>query len=143
MSIQIKKLSPNAIVPTRASASAAGFDIHAVEDCVVPARGKVIVRTGIAICMPAEPAMYCRIAPRSGLAAKNSLDVGAGVVDQDYSGEIRVILFNHSEQDYMVNATDRVAQLVFELIYIPLTLETVEELPVTDRGTNGFGSTGI
>lgn len=143
MSIQIKKLHPNAIVPTRGSAAAAGFDAYAVEDCVVPAKGKAIVGTGIAVCMPAQPAMYCRVAPRSGLAAKNSLAVGAGVVDQDYSGEVRVILFNHGDADYTVTAGDRVAQLVFELIYVPPAMEEVKELPTTDRGANGFGSTGM
>jgi len=143
MSVKIKKLRPDAIIPTRGSAGAAGYDIYAVESCIVPAKGKAIVDTGIAVCMPVTPAMYCRVAPRSGLAAKHSLSVGAGVVDQDYSGEVRVILFNHGDEDYSVSVGDRVAQLVFELIYVPQALEEVDELPETDRGANGFGSTGL
>ena len=81
-------------------------------------------------------------APRSGLAWKHSIDVGAGVIDADYRGPVGVILFNHSEQDFAVKAGDRVAQLVLERIVTPDVLE-VEDLESTIRGSGGFGSTGI
>ena len=141
--IQVKKIFPHAIVPTRGSSGAAGYDIYALDDALVPARGRGIVNTGIAVGMPASPAMYCRVAPRSGMALKDGICVGAGVVDCDYSGEVRVLLFNHSDTDYHVSAGARIAQLVFELIYVPETLECVEELQETERGANGFGSTGV
>lgn len=142
MSVLIKKLHPNAIVPFRGSSGAAGHDVYSVESVVVPAHGKAIVATGIALKMPDNPPMYCRIAPRSGLAAKNGISIGAGVVDVDYTGEIRVIMFNHSDTDFEVHEGDRIAQLVFEIIFIPVMMECVDELPDTDRGEKGFGSTG-
>jgi dUTP pyrophosphatase len=142
MSVLIKKLHPSAIVPCRGSSGAAGHDVYSVEDIVVPSHGKAIVSTGIAIKMPHDPPMYCRIAPRSGLAAKNGISIGAGVVDVDYTGEIKVIMFNHSDTDFKVESGDRIAQLVFEKIFIPDTMECVDELPDTERGANGFGSTG-
>ena len=81
-------------------------------------------------------------APRSGLAWKHSIDVGAGVIDADYRGPVGVILFNHSDQDFAVKAGDRVAQLILERIVTPDVME-VEDLESTTRGSGGFGSTGI
>mgnify|MGYP002075036277 CR=1 FL=1 len=80
----VKKLVKDALLPKKGSAKAAGYDLHSVEDAIVPAEGKAIVKTGISIAIPAEN--YARIAPRSGLAAKNHIQVGAGVVDEDYRG---------------------------------------------------------
>ena len=142
MAVHIKKLNTRAVVPTQGSCFAAGYDVYSVEDTNIPARGKAIIGTGIAIGMPAEPPMYCRVAPRSGLAAKYGIAVGAGVIDRDYTGEVRVVLFNHSDEDMKVCYGDRIAQLVFEVIYKPTALVCVDELPETSRGTNGFGSTG-
>lgn len=95
--------------------------------------------TGLRVAIPAGH--YGRIAPRSGLALKHFIDVGAGVVDEDYRGELRVLLFNHSESDFIINRGDRVAQLICERISRPI-LEEVTDLEDTDRGRNGFGSTG-
>ena len=81
-------------------------------------------------------------APRSGLAWKHSIDVGAGVIDADYRGPVGVILFNHSDQDFAVKAGDRIAQLILERIVMPDVME-VEDLESTTRGSGGFGSTGI
>lgn len=81
------------------------------------------------------------MAPRSGLASKNFIDTGAGVIDADYRGEVKVLLFNHSEVDFEVKKGDRVAQLVLERIYTPEILE-VENLEESVRGAGGFGSTG-
>ncbi|KAK3329556.1 dUTP diphosphatase [Apodospora peruviana] len=135
----IKKLSDKARVPTRGSAFAAGYDLYAAKETVVPARGKVLVDTDISMAVPAGT--YGRIAPRSGLASKNFIDVGAGVIDADYRGQVKVLLFNHSDVDFAIKEGDRVAQLVLERIYTPEVLE-VQELEESVRGAGGFGSTG-
>jgi len=136
----IKKLSDKARLPTRGSAFAAGYDIYAAKDTIVPARGKVLVDTDISMAVPAGT--YGRIAPRSGLASKHMIDTGAGVIDADYRGQVKVLLFNHAEMDFEVKEGDRVAQLVLERIYTPEVLE-VQELEESVRGEGGFGSTGI
>lgn len=82
-----------------------------------------------------------RVAPRSGLASKNFIDTGAGVIDADYRGQVKVLLFNHAETDYEVKEGDRIAQLVLERIYTPEVAE-VEDLEESARGAGGFGSTG-
>lgn len=94
----VKLLTPNAKVPTRGSPLSAGYDLYAAEDLTLPARGKGIVSAGISIAIPDET--YGRIAPRSGLAAKHGIDVGAGVVDCDYRGEVKVVLFNHNDDEF-------------------------------------------
>jgi dUTP pyrophosphatase len=85
---------------------------------------------------------YGRVAPRSGLAWKKSIDVGAGVIDEDYRGNVGVILFNFGDEDFVIKQGDRVAQLILEKISTP-EVEEVDELPETSRGDGGFGSTGI
>ena len=137
--LQIQKLSADARLPTRGSAFAAGYDIYAARACIIPARGKALVDTDIAMAVPAGT--YGRIAPRSGLAAKHFIDTGAGVIDADYRGQVRVLLFNHGEADFAVAAGDRVAQLVLERIVTPDVVE-VAELETSVRGAGGFGSTG-
>jgi dUTP pyrophosphatase len=82
-----------------------------------------------------------RVAPRSGLASKNFIDTGAGVIDADYRGQVKILLFNHAETDYEVKEGDRIAQLVLERIYTP-EVEEVQELEESVRGAGGFGSTG-
>lgn len=135
----IKKLSDKARLPTRGSAFAAGYDLYAARETVVPARGKVLVDTDISIAVPAGT--YGRIAPRSGLAAKHFIDTGAGVIDADYRGQVKVLLFNHADADFKVEEGERVAQLVIERIYTPEVVE-VQELEESVRGAGGFGSTG-
>uniref|UniRef100_A0A0C9S2A1 Deoxyuridine 5'-triphosphate nucleotidohydrolase n=1 Tax=Wollemia nobilis TaxID=56998 RepID=A0A0C9S2A1_9CONI len=138
--LRVKRLSPNAILPSRGSALAAGYDLSSAAACVVPARGKALVPTDLSIAVP--QGTYARIAPRSGLAWKNSIDVGAGVIDADYRGPVSVILFNHSDKDFDVKAGDRVAQLILEKIVTPEVLE-VDDLESTSRAGGGFGSTGV
>eukprot|EP00897_Mesotaenium_endlicherianum_P006112 jgi/Mesen1/5529/ME000279S04736 len=116
------------------------FGLFNAYDSVVPARGKALVKTDLSIAIP--EGTYARIAPRSGLAWKHSIDVGAGVVDADYRGNVGVILFNFSDQDYAVKEGDRVAQLILERIVTP-EVEEVSSLEDTARGEGGFGSTGI
>lgn len=139
MKLQFKKLNKIAVIPTRADSGAAGYDLYATENVTVPARGRAIVKTGIAVALP--PGTYGRVAPRSGLAVKHGIDVGAGTIDHNYRGEVGVVLFNHDDEDYEVVAGHRVAQLVVHLIITPEPVE-VDELDITDRGSGGFGSTG-
>lgn len=138
--LKVKKLTDSAKLPVRASARAAGYDIIASEGAKVPSKGKEVIKTGIAIAVP--PGYYGRVAPRSGLAVKNFIDVGAGVIDEDYRGPLGIVLFNFSDVDFIVNPGDRVAQLLLEKIITPQVVE-VTDLDSTDRGEGGFGSTGI
>ena len=137
--LKFAKLSENAYAPTKGLAGAAGFDLRSAYDCIVPAKGKALVKTDIQICVP--KGTYGRIAPRSGLAAKHHIDVGAGIVDEDYRGNVGVILFNHAAEDFIIARGDRIAQLVCEKIEYPL-LEECKSLQETVRGSGGFGSTG-
>lgn len=137
--IRVKKLSETATIPTRGSESAAGWDLYASQEGVVPARGKAIVHTDIAIAVPVG--YYGRVAPRSGMAWKKHTDIGAGVIDADYRGPIGVVLFNHADEDLQIDIGDRVAQLVIEQISMaPLT--EVDDIEDTVRGEDGYGSTG-
>ncbi|DAA79761.1 TPA_exp: Uncharacterized protein A8136_0534 [Trichophyton benhamiae CBS 112371] len=137
--LQVKKLVPEARAPTRGSAFAAGYDLYAATDTVIPGRGKGLVSTGLAIAVP--EGTYGRIAPRSGLASKNFIDTGAGVIDADYRGEVKVLLFNFSGVNFTIKEGDRIAQLILERIYTPEVL-VVEQLEESVRGAGGFGSTG-
>lgn len=112
---------------------------NSAKEMIIPAQGKAIVPTDISIAVP--EGTYGRVAPRSGLAVKHFLDVGAGVIDEDYRGPVGVVLFNFSQTDYKVQKGDRIAQLVLEKIMTP-EVQEVEDLDATDRGAGGFGSTG-
>ncbi|XP_068660333.1 deoxyuridine 5'-triphosphate nucleotidohydrolase-like [Aristolochia californica] len=138
--LKVKRLSENAILPSRGSPLSAGYDLSSAKEMKVPARGKALVHTDLSIAIP--EGTYARIAPRSGLAWKHSIDVGAGVIDADYRGSLGVILFNHSDVDFEVKLGDRIAQLIIERIMMPHVSE-VQDLNSTVRGTGGFGSTGV
>ena len=138
--LKVQKLSNNAALPKRSTDGAAGYDLCASQDCTIPAGGKGLVHTGLAISFPAG--LYARTAPRLGLALKRFIDVGAGVVDSDFRGEVGVILFNHGDQDFEVKMGDRIAQLILERIDTP-PVEEVQGLDDTVRGFGGFGSTGV
>ncbi|KAE9551525.1 hypothetical protein FO519_005272 [Halicephalobus sp. NKZ332] len=115
------KLSEAARPPFRGSEFAAGADLHAAEACTIPVHGKRLVSTGLKVALPSGT--YGRVAPRSGLAFKNQVDVGAGVVDEDYRGEVKVLLFNFGSADFEVKEGDRIAQLVCQEISSSLTNE--------------------
>ncbi|OXA56359.1 Deoxyuridine 5'-triphosphate nucleotidohydrolase, mitochondrial [Folsomia candida] len=134
------KLSDKAHVPSKGSKLAAGYDLKSAYKYTVPARGSCMVKTDIQIKLPSG--YYGRVAPRSGLALKNKLDVGAGVIDEDYRGNVGVILFNFGDADFEINEGDRVAQLICEKICYPEIVE-LESLDETERGEGGFGSTGV
>lgn len=138
--LKIKKLNPKAFIPTKGSEHAAGYDLYAIEELTIPSRGKSLVSTGISMAIPVGN--YGRVAPRSGLACKNFIDVGAGVIDADYRGEVKVLLFNFSDSEFKVNHGDRIAQLIIEK-YTRTDIEEVEDLDATVRGEGGFGSTGV
>lgn len=137
--LKFAKLSDKAFAPTKGSEFAAGFDLRSAYECTVPARGKELVKTDIQVQVP--PGTYGRIAPRSGLAWKNFIDVGAGVIDADYRGNLQILMFNHSEEDFKVAPGDRIAQIICEKIEYP-ELEELDTLDETARGEGGFGSTG-
>ena len=138
--LKVQKLNNNAALPKRSTDGAAGYDMCASQNCTIPAKGKGLVKTGLSLSFPSG--LYARIAPRLGLALKKFIDVGAGVVDADYRGEVGVVLFNHGDQDFEVKMGDRIAQLILEKISTP-EVEEVSALEDTVRGTGGFGSTGV
>jgi len=137
--LRFAKLSEHAKTPTRGSAVAAGYDLYAAEDMVIEAGKRACVKTDIQIEVP--DGTYGRVAPRSGLAAKHGIDVGAGVIDKDYRGNVMVLLFNFGDSAFNVGRGDRIAQLVLEKISMA-ELEELPSLNETDRGEGGFGSTG-
>lgn len=138
--LQIKLLSETAKVPSRGSPASAGLDLSASTDAVIPPRGKALVKTGLQMRIPIG--CYGRVAPRSGLALKKFIDVGAGVIDADYNGEVGVILFNFSDEEFVIKTGDRIAQLIIERISMAPVI-VVDNIDETKRGSGGFGSTGV
>ncbi|KAJ6403607.1 hypothetical protein OIU84_011923 [Salix udensis] len=136
-SLRVKRLSENAVLPSRGSPLSAGYDLSSVSAAKVPARGIALIPTDLSIAIP--EGTYARIAPRSGLTWKHSIDVGDGVIVADYRGPVGVILFNHSDVDFEVKVGDRIAQLIIEMIVTPNGVE-VEDLDATVRGAGGFGN---
>lgn len=135
----VKLLRDGAKLPNRSSPGDAGYDLASVEDTLIKPWGHAVVGTGVAVALGEDT--YGRVAPRSGLAAKHCIHVGAGVVDSSYRGEIKVVLFNLCDKEFAVSAGDRIAQLVITKIATPDITE-VEVLPESVRGTDGFGSSG-
>ncbi len=137
--LRFKRLHPEARLPTRGSAQAAGLDLYAVERVTLAPGARAAVRTGLAVSVPRG--FYGRVAPRSGLAVRHGVDVLAGVIDSDYRGEILCALVNLGREPFEVEPGARVAQLVVEAIATPEPA-WAEELEETARGAGGFGSTG-
>ena len=141
--VLIKKLRPNVQLPIYKTNGASGMDLMAfVEKPINLKPGKsCLVPTGLSVAFPKEYEIQIR--PRSGLAAKNNISVlnTPGTIDSDYRGEIRVILYNHGNQDFIVNNGDRVAQMILAPV-VKIELEETTNLPESIRGEGGFGSTG-
>ncbi|XP_032153417.1 deoxyuridine 5'-triphosphate nucleotidohydrolase, mitochondrial isoform X1 [Sapajus apella] len=137
--LRFARLSEHATAPTRGSARAAGYDLYSAYDYTISPMEKALVKTDIQIALPSG--CYGRVAPRSGLAAKHFIDVGAGVIDEDYRGNVGVVLFNFGKEKFEVKKGDRIAQLICERIFYP-EIEEVQALDDTERGSGGFGSTG-
>ena len=134
-----KRLDERATLPTRGSASSAGLDLHTIEDLSIGANDRVLARTGLAVAIP--EGHYGRVAPRSGLAVKQGLDVLAGVIDADYRGEVLCALYNTGREPITLVAGSKICQLIIEKIITP-TPEWADALSDTARGAGGFGSTG-
>jgi dUTP pyrophosphatase len=143
--ILITRNHANAIIPTRGSTGAAGYDLYSTETYVLTPGERKLFKTGLNMAIPSG--MYGRIAPRSGLAFKKGIDVLAGVIDEDYRGDVGVILINLGKEDFSISVGDRIAQIIFEF-YNPVSFEeqtsqsnVQQSLGSTDRGSGGFGST--
>lgn len=136
----VKRLTTDAKMPKRGSPGAAGYDLCSIEGVTIPPGQREVVGTGLKLQIPSD--CYCRLAPRSGLAVRFGVDIGAGVVDRDYRGPVKLILMNLGQEPFEVKKGDRVAQMILERIRTPEP-EEVEELEETPRGEQGFGSTGL
>ncbi|MEE1290457.1 MAG: dUTP diphosphatase [Spirochaetota bacterium] len=139
--IKIKRLSETAHIPQKATPDSAGYDLYSDETILLPAKGYIAVSTGISMEMPSN--MEAQVRPRSGLAIKHGITVlnAPGTIDADYRGEIKVLLINFSDKDFLIEKETRIAQMVFSTVS-PTTLEEVDILDDTLRGNGGFGSTG-
>lgn len=137
--LRFKQLDPGAVLPTRGSSFAAGLDICSLEAVVIEPRARATARTGLAVAIP--HGYYGRVAPRSGLAVKQGLDVLAGVIDSDYRGELCCVLYNTSDTAIQLPAGSKICQLIIEKIITPKAT-WVSDLEETARGAGGFGSTG-
>ena len=137
--LRFKQLDPRAVLPKRGSVLAAGLDVCGIEDLEIAPKQRVMARTGLAVAIP--PGFYGRVAPRSGLAAKNGLDVLAGVIDSDYRGEIVCVLYNTGDEIIKLPAGSKICQLIVEQIITP-EATWATDLDETARGAGGFGSTG-
>jgi dUTP pyrophosphatase len=136
--LRFKQLDPKAVLPARGSSFAAGLDLCSIEDAELQPKQRAMVPTGLAVAIP--PGFYGRVAPRSGLAAKQGLDVLAGVIDSDYRGEIRCVLYNTGDEVITLPAGSKICQLIIEQIITPEPT-WVNDLDSTARGAGGFGST--
>ena len=122
------------------TSGSAGYDLHGSEETIIVPYSRQLVATGISITVPTGT--YGRIELPSGMSVKHSIDVAAGVIDKDYTGEVKVLLINHSDKKYQIQTGDRIAQLILEQIKTPET-KMMTELKPTTRGNKRFGSTGI
>jgi len=139
MNLPVKRLHPDAQLPTRGTPESAGLDLYAYERIATISPGKrLLIKTGVSVAIP--DGHVGLIWPRSGIAVKHGLDVLAGVIDADYRGEIRVALINHGNEAVRICRGSRVAQLLIKPVAM-LTPVDAEELPDTERGAGGFGST--
>ena len=141
--VLIKKLNSKVQLPKYKTDGSSGMDLMAfIEDSInIKPQESALIPTGISIAIPEDTEVQIR--PRSGLAIKSSISVlnTPGTIDSDYRGEIKIILFNHGKEEFIINNNDRVAQMILMPI-IKAEFEEVEDLPKTLRGSGGFGSTG-
>ena len=141
--VLVKRLKPEVKLPEYKTSGSSGMDLMAFINSPIKIAPNTLelVPTGLSIAIPED--LEIQIRPRSGLAAKSSIGVlnTPGTIDSDYRGELKIILFNHGNKDFIINNNDRVAQMVLTPI-IKMELEEVDQLPKTIRGSGGFGSTG-
>lgn len=134
-----KKLSKDAIQPTRATSRSVGLDLYSPVDNIVPSNGQCLIKLDLQMAFPTG--YYGRLASRSGLALHHYIHVGAGVIDQDFRGNIGILLINLSANDFSIKKGMRIAQLILERACIPVLME-VSSLDPTERGDMGLGSSG-
>ena len=141
--VLIKKLNPSVELPAYKTDGASGMDLMAFinKSITLKPKSSCLVPTGLSVAFSSD--FEIQIRPRSGLAAKNSISVlnTPGTIDSDYRGELKVILFNHGNIDFLINNKDRIAQMILTPV-IKMDLEETDNLPDTVRGIGGFGSTG-
>ena len=141
--VLIKKLDPSISLPEYETSGASGMDLRAFikKPIIIKPKTSYLIPTGLSVAFSKEYEIQIR--PRSGLAAKKNISVlnTPGTIDSDYRGEIKIIIYNHGKNDFTVNNKDRIAQMVLIPI-VKMDLEETSELPDTDRGEGGFGSTG-
>ena len=141
--VLIKKLNPKVNLPSYKTKGSSGMDLMAFVDkpIIIPPGKSCLIPTGLSIAIPEDTEVQIR--PRSGLAAKSSLSVlnTPGTIDSDYRGELKVILFNHGKENFLVNNNDRIAQMILMPV-LKVDFQEVDNLPGTIRGSGGFGSTG-
>lgn len=141
MKIKFKKISEYAKLPWKYNKTDTGFDVFSVEDILIPKGGSSIVETGIQVAH-IDNGYWFLIMPRSGLGFMYGIQPHLGTIDQEYRGGLGVKLYNFSDKDYKVNKGDRIAQLVVYPL-INAEIEWTEEIEETNRGANGFGSSGV
>ena len=141
--VLVKKLNPRVQLPVYKTSGASGMDLMAFieEPIKVYPKSSALIPTGLSLAFSEDYEVQIR--PRSGLAAKNNITVlnTPGTIDSDYRGEIKIILFNHGNHEFIINNNDRVAQMIFTPV-IKMNLEETDNLPDSIRGKGGFGSTG-
>ena len=137
--VQIKRLSENATLPIRATPGSAGLDLFSAEDVTIAPDSQSMVKTDLAMKCPENT--YIKLADRSSMALKK-LRVAAGIIDSDFLGNVTVILHNYNNTSYYVKKGQRVCQMIVTPIVMPNIVE-VDELELTERNINGFGSSGL
>ena len=141
--VLIKKLNPEVELPAYKTTGASGMDLMAFikKPIKIPPNSSYLIPTGLSVAFSEDYEVQIR--PRSGLAAKKHITVlnTPGTIDSDYRGEIKIILFNHGKEEFLINNKDRVAQMILTPV-VKIELEEVSDLPKTLRGKGGFGSTG-
>ena len=136
--LKIKLLTTNATIPTRGSSKAAGLDLYSAESVNIPPKNRMLIKTDLQIKLP--EGHYGRIAPKSGLTIKNNIDIGAGVVDEDFRGNLSIAIINNSLETFHIKIGMPVAQLICEKISNP-QIKIVDNLDTTARGSKGFNTT--
>ena len=148
MRIFVQRIHEDAQLPSHGSEDSTGFDLRSTEACVLEPGEWRGVGTGLKMAPhnhPQLPPFDIQIRPRSGLAFKNGVTVlnSPGTIDEDYRGEVKVILINHGTEPFSVAVGDRIAQVVVAPYFKHVSFEEVESLDETERGEGGFGSTGV
>ena len=142
MTLRFRKTHPDAVLPSYAHPSDSGMDVRSVDDLTIAPGKRALVHTGLVMLLP--PMYEAQVRPRSGLALKSGVTVlnTPGTIDSGYRGEVGVILANFGEADFQVKKGDKIAQIVIAPVTQPEIVETTE-VDETDRGSGGFGSTGV